>query len=307
MKKITTKLSNLHKLFEVYEYEKEKFLTEDIFIETPDNSYVKINALVRKHTEMISCVIENIDEEYVCAKHHLIATPDGWTHMIDADAILDKNANILNVISKKELGFHDSFDVALDYPHTYCTANGLVHHNTFLSAMYAAQQVSMGNFDKIIISRPAIATGKSLGFFPGTIEEKMMPWVQQIINYLKQFLGPNVVNNWMHGDYQKIILEPMETLRGRNFENCIVIIDESQQLSIEEIKCITTRVGKNCKLILCGDPKQKDIKERGLEDFVLLIDKHNVRDTAAIKFSIQDIVRSDLVKDLIMMFEYEGL
>lgn len=178
---------------------------------------------------------------------------------------------------------------------------------TILAVGHAIQQIALGNYERLVLCRAAVPTGKTMGFFPGDIYEKMLPWIQQMLTYAKQFAGANVVNTWMHGEHPKIILEPMETMRGRNFENTIVIVDEAQQLEFSEIKCLSTRIGQNTKMIFCGDLAQRDIKVSGLETFIKIVQRHEIASVGVTTFTVDDIVRSGIVRDLTIAYINEGV
>lgn len=176
-----------------------------------------------------------------------------------------------------------------------------------LAATYAMQQITRQNFDKLITCRANVPTGRTLGSFPGTVEEKLYPWLSHIIGYCKDTVGAGVVQTWMRGDHPKIIMEPIETIRGRSYNNAIILIEEAQQLTFEELKAITTRIGYNTKMILTGDPAQRDIKTTALEQFIAIMKKYGIKDFGAVKFTPDDIVRSNIVKDIIIAFESEGV
>ena len=178
---------------------------------------------------------------------------------------------------------------------------------SMISTAYACDQIAKGNFERIVITRNAIGCGKSIGFFPGTIEEKMKNWLAQVLSFCKEFVGVGTVNTWMRGDNPKIIMEPLEVVRGRSYTNSFILVEEAQQLSVEEIKCLVTRIGSGSLMVLTGDPKQKDIKEDGLEKFCNLIEKYNIDGVGVVKFTPDDILRHDIVKELILAFEKEGL
>lgn len=176
---------------------------------------------------------------------------------------------------------------------------------TFCSGMKAAQLYLKGGYDKIILTRPNISTGKSLGYFPGTVEEKMEPWLRPITEVLKDGLGKGRYDCMVQKE--QIEIQPLETIRGRSFEQSIVIVDESQNLDLHEIKAVTTRIGDGSKLIMLGDPTQSDI-ERGnaLLNFVQMCHRHNI-DVPIIKFTLDDIVRSDIVSQFCKMFHKENI
>jgi phosphate starvation-inducible PhoH-like protein len=176
---------------------------------------------------------------------------------------------------------------------------------TYCSGMKTAQLYLKGGYDKIVITRPNVSTGRTLGYFKGDIDEKMAPWLKPITTVLEDGLGK--------GRYEcmarqgQIEIQPMETIRGNSFERCIVLCDESQNLNLEELKALTTRVGEDSKLILMGDPNQSDIRNgTDLERFVEMCMKHGIP-CPIIRFNLNDVVRSDIVKQLLFMFHREGL
>jgi phosphate starvation-inducible PhoH-like protein len=176
---------------------------------------------------------------------------------------------------------------------------------TFCTGMKVAQLFSTGKYARIVLTRANVPTGKSLGFFPGTVAEKMEPWLAPITNVLKDGLGK--------GQYEylerkgKIIVQPIETIRGNSYEDALVIVDEAQNLSMEEIKAITTRIGENSKMILTGDPAQSDVKNgTDLKRFCDLCNSSRI-DVGYIEFGIDDIVRSDIVGQLVKMFYNKGI
>ena len=178
---------------------------------------------------------------------------------------------------------------------------------TYCTGMKAAQLYLKGKYDKIIITRPNVSTGRSLGYFKGSVEEKMTPWLKPILNILEQGLGAGRFEcDIRQGNIE---IQPMETIRGNSFENCIIICDESQNLQIEEIKAMTTRIGENAKLILLGDPAQSDVRRNGISDLQSFVDmcvKHNIP-CPVVRFTLNDVVRSDIVKHLLTMFYKENI
>ena len=175
---------------------------------------------------------------------------------------------------------------------------------TFCSGMKTAQLFLKGGYDKIIITRPNVSTGRTLGYFKGDVDEKMAPWLKPITNVLEEGLGKGRYEYMTKAG--QIQIQPMETIRGSSFENCIVLVDEAQNMNIEELKAVTTRIGENSKLILMGDPNQSDIRNgTELERFVEMCMKHNIP-CPIVRFTLNDVVRSDIVKELLFMFHKEN-
>jgi PhoH-like ATPase len=121
----------------------------------------------------------------------------------------------------------------------------------------AALQPRNGNDMQILIARPMVSLGREMGFLPGDVNEKMRPWIQPIVDNLKLILGS--------GRFESLLLDgtievqPLQFIRGRSINNAIVIIDEAQNTTPLEIKTIITRAGRNCKVVLTGDPDQIDV------------------------------------------------
>ena len=113
-------------------------------------------------------------------------------------------------------------------------------------------------YDRLIVSRPVQPLGKDIGFLPGTMEEKMLPWLMPIQDNLQFLLGNNKSTLQMYIEKGKIEIEALTYIRGRSIANAFIIIDEAQNLTMHEVKTILTRVGENTKIILTGDIEQID-------------------------------------------------
>lgn len=174
---------------------------------------------------------------------------------------------------------------------------------TYLAASIAAQDLSNREIDTIILSRPNVPTGKSLGAFPGTVEEKMEPWLMSITITLKKQLGAGFYELALKRG--QIQIQPVETIRGRSFDNAMLLFDEAQQLEVDEIKAIVTRVGKNSRLVLMGDITQRDNQGKGLEYIIDLADRHDLP-VEVHEFDSDDIVRSEICKAFVKAFEADA-
>ena len=175
---------------------------------------------------------------------------------------------------------------------------------TYVISAHAAMQYIKGDIDKIVITRPNVATGRTLGLFPGSLEEKMMVWVMPVVAVLKEILGEEMFTCALKN--RNIVLQPIETIRGASFENAFVIVDEAQNINIDEIKAIVTRMGENSTLVLNGDNAQKDIREDSGLAYVLNClrkSKTLAEMTYICEADSDDIVRSALVKAWVKLFE----
>lgn len=149
--------------------------------------------------------------------------------------------------------------------------------------------------EKVVISRPNVGVdGKEMGFLPGTLNKKMNPWLAPILQYFKDF--------GIQGD-NKIERQPLYLIRGMNYENCLIFIDECQNLSYAEIKSLLTRVGDNTKILLSGDPNQYDGGGHGLKCLRWVMNHRLIGNSKIINFTHDDILRSEFCKQSIIAFE----
>lgn len=175
---------------------------------------------------------------------------------------------------------------------------------TYVTTAMAADMLLKGEIDRIYITRPNVPTGKSIGYFPGTLEDKMAPWLAPIINVLKETLGEGHYEYLQKNEVIKII--PFEVIRGWSLNNAFVILDEAENTTVDEMKAFLTRIGKGSKVVINGDVKQKDIKTRcGLEMVLHAIENNPVLSSkiSTVEFTIEDCVRADIVSDWLYHFE----
>lgn len=176
---------------------------------------------------------------------------------------------------------------------------------TFVAATFAANLYLAKVIDKIIITRPNVSVGKSMGSLPGTLNEKLEPLLSPVIDVLNEQLGRGVVETAIKNG--NIEMAPLEYMRGRSFKDAFILLDEGQNLTVPEFKMFVTRVGENCKLVINGDIRQSDIKEgSGLSKAVHLAKKYHI-DVGVIEFNLDDVVRGDLCKDWLTAFYEEGI
>lgn len=176
---------------------------------------------------------------------------------------------------------------------------------TYVVSTYAANEYHLKNIDKIVITRPHVAVGKDIGFLPGSLEEKCQPWALPVIDVLERKLGKNVVETGLkNGNIETV---PLALIRGRSFDNTLMIVDEAQNLTVEELKALVTRVGEGSQLVINGDVQQSDLRQGdGLSKLVHLVKKHQLP-IPIIEFTVDDIIRSDVTAMWVKTFMKEGL
>lgn len=176
---------------------------------------------------------------------------------------------------------------------------------TFCAAAVAANKYLKGEIDKIIVTRAYVPMGKTTGFWPGSVEDKIYPFVAPILNVIKERIGASRFD----ADFgKKILIQPLEAIRGMSFPSGVFLIcDESQNLTVEEVRSIVTRLETGAQVAFCGDDKQRDVKGvSGIVYLANLIKKYNLPECTVVEFTPADIVRSGLTKAFVEIFEEEG-
>jgi phosphate starvation-inducible PhoH-like protein len=169
---------------------------------------------------------------------------------------------------------------------------------TYIAASYAASELYHRRVKKVILTRPNVETGKGLGFLPGTLEEKYAPYLLPFDSIFTKALGKGFYEYCLKN--KDIEPTPLGFLRGTTFDNCIVLVDEAQNCTKEELKMLLSRIGKNCKMIISGDTEQSDIEYSGLEDAVNRLE--GIKGIEIVEFLDEDIVRSDMCKKIIIAY-----
>lgn len=173
---------------------------------------------------------------------------------------------------------------------------------TFIACYTALSLLIDGKIDKIIITKPIQESGENLGFLPGTIEEKTEPYLQSYKSNFLKIIKPETYSYLVSNGYIKF--EAIAYMRGLTFDNCLMLLDEAQNLTIKQLMLWVTRVGKDSKAVLIGDVSQYDIKKGDvkLTDFINKILK-GVKNTASFTFTKEDIVRNPVLIQIVDNYE----
>ncbi len=167
---------------------------------------------------------------------------------------------------------------------------------TYLSVVYAIDLLKKGDIKKIVLTRPVVEAGESLGFLPGDLKEKVEPYLRPLYDGLNDLLGTETVQKYI----EKGIIEiaPMAYMRGRTFEDAFVILDEAQNTTKNQMLMVLTRMGFRTKIIINGDTTQIDLKQESgfIQALKLLKGK---KDIGFIELTPVDIVRNPLVQVVI--------
>ena len=176
---------------------------------------------------------------------------------------------------------------------------------TYIPTRFACNEYLSDRVYKIVFSRPAISNSKSLGYFAGDKNEKMEIWLAPVLNVVRETLGSEATSIAIKRE--DILFYPLEIIKGLSLgstkpqQRLYYIVDEAEDLSVEEVKKIVTRLGKNCTLILAGDVTQSELNDKsGLKWLIDFVKRHQLKNFVHIDFNnVNDIVRSDTVKQFI--------
>ena len=172
---------------------------------------------------------------------------------------------------------------------------------TFLAVVVACQLLVSGEIEKIILTRPAVEAGESLGFLPGDMVQKVDPYMRPLYDSLYECLGMEKVTAYIQAG--KIEIAPLAFMRGRTLNDAFIVLDEAQNCTLMQLKMFLTRIGRNARMALGGDVTQIDLKPgaSGLLTLVHIL-KHT-KGVQIIRFGNEDIIRNPIVERILQAFE----
>ncbi len=173
---------------------------------------------------------------------------------------------------------------------------------TYTGVALAVKALKDKQVRRIILTRPAVEAGENLGFLPGDLKEKLDPYMQPLYDALRDMISPEKLTHYIENG--TIQIAPMAFMRGRTLDNAFVILDEAQNTTHAQMKMFLTRMGKNAKFLITGDPGQIDLPRRvtsGLKEAILVL--QNVEGIEVVYLDEKDVVRHKLVKKVIAAYK----
>lgn len=175
---------------------------------------------------------------------------------------------------------------------------------TYLAVVLAVMALKEGQVKRIVLTRPAVEAGESLGFLPGDLQEKVDPYLRPLYDALNDVLGPDQVAKSLERGL--IEIAPLAYMRGRTLDDSFIILDEAQNTTQEQMKMFLTRLGFGSKMVITGDVTQIDLpkgKNSGLVEAQHILS--SIEEIGIVHFSEQDVVRHSLVQKIIMAYQQE--
>lgn len=173
---------------------------------------------------------------------------------------------------------------------------------TYVAARIAAEEFLSGKIRKIYLTRPAVESGQSIGFLPGEMEEKMAPYMSAYGPGFRDGFGPQMKAMFEHGHIEIV---PLNFIQGRSFdEPCIILFDEAQNATQDEMKMALTRLGEGARMVIDGDPKQCMLGLKSKSGLIDALKKISyIQHVGSVEFTNDDIVRSGIVREIINAYE----
>ncbi|MEO1027876.1 MAG: PhoH family protein [Pseudomonadota bacterium] len=173
---------------------------------------------------------------------------------------------------------------------------------TYLAMAVAVSELLSGVREKIIVTRPAVEAGENLGFLPGDLEEKVDPYMLPIWDALNEFMGKERVEKAkLRGEIE---VAPLAFMRGRTLKKAFIVVDEAQNATIPQMKMVLTRLGRQSRMVVTGDPGQVDLPNRqpsGLAHALRIL--ADVPEVTRVRLTARDVVRHDLVSQIIDAYD----
>lgn len=173
---------------------------------------------------------------------------------------------------------------------------------TYTAVALAVKALKEKEVKKIVLTRPAVESGENLGFLPGDLKEKLDPYMQPLYDALRDMIPFERLDSYIEKGV--IQIAPLAFMRGRTLDNAFVILDEAQNTTHNQMKMFLTRMGKNAKFVINGDPGQIDLPRRqvsGLKEALLTL--KNVKGIAFVHLDEKDVIRHRLVKEIISAYK----
>lgn len=173
---------------------------------------------------------------------------------------------------------------------------------TYLAVAMAVDALKNGRVRKIVLVRPAVEAGESLGFLPGDLQAKINPYLRPLLDAIHEMIGYDQVQQLIQRDVIEVC--PLAYMRGRTLNESFIILDEAQNTTISQMKMFLTRMGEASKIVVSGDPTQIDLPPRtksGLIDGIQRLKK--IKGVAITELSASDIVRHQLVTDIVKAYD----
>lgn len=277
----------------------------NLIVESDDEFRLDLaNELFKALSELDSENIKNIDESLIFMEYqNIVSGPsvsDLLSNQISYDEFQSISVNNKTIFAKTS--HQKQLIKAMETSQITFAIGPAGTGKTFLAIAYALSQLNNGKKQKIILTRPVVEAGENLGFLPGTLSEKINPYVRPLFDAMEWMLPPGSITRMESSG--AIEIAPLAYMRGRSLHNSIIILDEAQNTSKEQMKMFLTRVGENSKVIVTGDVSQIDLP-RGKKSGLLHASKilRSIPEIEFVEFDSKDVVRAKIIQKIIDAYD----
>ncbi len=225
----------------------------------------------------------------------------------------DKNIHYLNTpevesnkrvrIVPRTIAQENYLELLNDYEKSIVFATGPAGcGKSYLATLFAIQQLRAGEIKKIVVTRPLVANGENIGALPGDLMAKLAPWCVPVLDIFKEVYPVNTVKRMLEDE--TIELASLGLMRGRTFKNTIVIGDEMQNATADQVKMLLTRIGEGSRMIITGDIRQHDrmMGDNGLKDILHRLEHTSVAGVDVVRFDKKDIERHPVIEGILDLY-----
>lgn len=174
---------------------------------------------------------------------------------------------------------------------------------TYLVTAIALEKLLSNKVNRIVLTRPVVEAGEKLGYLPGTLDEKLHPYLLPLLDSIEDHIGPTMTKKLL--DNNKIEIAPLAFMRGRTFNNCFVILDEAENATREQVKMFITRIGYESTFAINGDNSQSDLQNKNDNGLIWLSErlKGVSPQISVCEFNRKDVVRHPLIETILTHLE----
>ena len=173
---------------------------------------------------------------------------------------------------------------------------------TMIAVLAAIRALKAGECEKVVVTRPAVSVDEQHGFLPGTLQEKMAPWTKPIFDVFEEYYSPKEIEIMIAENI--IEIAPLAYMRGRSLKNSIIIFDEAQNSTPNQMEMVLTRIGSNSRIFITGDHSQHDrgYENNGLKDFTSRLNACSSERIGLVEFNHNDIERHPAVIEVLKIY-----
>lgn len=233
----------------------------------------------------------------------IILTVLNTKRKIDADEMVIMIPGAIRRVYPRTQGQAEYVNLLQTHDMVFCTGSA-GSGKTYLAVAEALRLILTHKKSKLIITRPVVEAGESLGFLPGDLEDKIDPYLRPLRDAMETILPPESVRRLFEAGIVEVA--PLAYMRGRTLNNAVVILDEAQNTTCAQMKMFLTRMGENTKVFVTGDPSQIDLPkklESGLMHSISIL--YKIEDIGFMELTAEDVVRNPLVKKIVKAYENE--